>query len=53
MKSDVVTVRDALDPFNPANRYHPENPFNSANRYNPGVPFASWDGASMGQRRRS
>jgi hypothetical protein len=27
VKSDVVAVKDALDPFNPANRYNPDVPF--------------------------
>jgi hypothetical protein len=40
MKSDVVPVRDALGPFNPANRCHPDNPLNPANKYNSDVPFA-------------
>jgi hypothetical protein len=27
VKSDVVAVKDALDPFNPANQYNPGVPF--------------------------
>ena len=50
MKSDVVAVRDALDPFNPVNQYHPDNPLNPVNKYNPNVPFAPLDGKARPER---
>ena len=40
MKSDVVAVRDTLDPFN------------QANQYNPDVPFAPLDGGSGARKTR-